>query len=93
MYMLYVLLYILCRFGLDYIDLYLMHSAMGGKTVETWDAMVELKELGLIRCSVIIIVYRAGPSHAQCREFGEDPLLCFPSRSLFLHCVREGPAR
>ena len=37
------------RFGLDYIDLYLMHSAMGGKTVETWDAMVELKEKGLIK--------------------------------------------
>lgn len=30
-------------------DLYLMHSAMGGKTVETWDAMIELKEKGLVK--------------------------------------------
>lgn len=38
-----------CRLELDYVDLYLMHSAMGGKTVETWDAMIELKEKGLIK--------------------------------------------
>jgi len=37
---------------LDYVDLYLMHSAMGGKTLETWDAMVELKERGLTKYSV-----------------------------------------
>lgn len=40
-----------CRLELDYVDLYLMHSAMGGKTVETWDAMIELKEKGLIKYS------------------------------------------
>ena len=34
---------------MDCVDLYLMHSAMGGKTLETWDAMVELKKKGLIR--------------------------------------------
>ena len=38
-----------CRLELDYVDLYLMHSAMGGRTVETWDAMIELKEKGLIK--------------------------------------------
>lgn len=37
------------KLGLQYVDLYLMHSAMGGKTVETWDAMTELKEKGLIK--------------------------------------------
>ena len=37
------------RLGLDYIDLYLMHSPMGGKTLETWDAMIELQDQGLVR--------------------------------------------
>ena len=37
-----------CRLGLEYVDLYLMHSAMGGDIVETWDAMNELKRKGLI---------------------------------------------
>lgn len=41
------------RLGLDYVDLYLMHSAMGGKTLETWDAMVEIKENGLARFKVL----------------------------------------
>ena len=37
------------RLGLDYIDLYLMHSPLGGSVVETWDAMIELKEKGLVK--------------------------------------------
>ena len=40
------------RLGLDYVDLYLMHSAMGGKVLETWDAMVELKKKGLVRYEI-----------------------------------------
>ena len=49
--LLYIIFTLYRRLGLDYVDLYLMHSAMGGKTVETWDAMIELKEKGLTKYS------------------------------------------
>ena len=38
-----------CRLDVEYVDLYLMHSPIGGKILETWDAMIELKEQGLIK--------------------------------------------
>ena len=34
---------------MEYIDLYLMHSPLEGKILETWDAMIELKEKGLVK--------------------------------------------
>ena len=37
------------KLGLEYVDLYLIHSPSGGKIVETWQAMDELKKDGLIR--------------------------------------------
>ena len=37
------------RLGTGYIDLYVIHSPMGGKNVETYKAILELKEEGLIR--------------------------------------------
>ena len=37
------------KLGLKYIDLYLIHQPKGGKIVETWRAMNELKKSGLVR--------------------------------------------
>ena len=41
--------YITYRMGVDYVDLYLMHSPLGGKVVETWQTMVQLQQQGLIK--------------------------------------------
>ena len=35
--------------GLDYLDLFLIHSPHGGKNVETWKALIELRDEGLVR--------------------------------------------
>ena len=37
------------RLGLDYIDLYLIHSPMNGKILSTFEAMLELKRKKLVR--------------------------------------------
>ena len=37
------------KLGLEYVDLYLMHSPVPDKVVPSWNAMVKLQEQGLIR--------------------------------------------
>ena len=34
---------------MEYVDLFLMHSAGGGKVLETWDTMIELRDQGLAK--------------------------------------------
>lgn len=38
-----------CRLNSEYIDLHLIHSPHGGKLVQTYDALLDLKKEGLIR--------------------------------------------
>ena len=37
------------RLGLGYVDLYLIHTALGGQLLETWDTMLELRDAGKCR--------------------------------------------
>ena len=37
------------RLGLDYVDLYLMHAPIGGKILKTYDAMLKLREKGVVK--------------------------------------------
>jgi len=37
------------RLGLDYVDLYLIHNPSGRKLVETWKALIELKQEDLVK--------------------------------------------
>lgn len=37
------------KMGLTYLDCFLVHSPFGGKLVETWDALLKLKQEGLLR--------------------------------------------
>ena len=48
--MLFCIVVLTCyRLDLKFVDLFLMHSVIGGKVLETWDTMVELKKRGLTK--------------------------------------------
>jgi len=53
----------LSRLGTDYIDLYLVHSPAGGSIIETWEAMLQLRALGLAKA---VGVSNFGTQQLQC---------------------------
>jgi len=62
--------------GLDYIDLYLIHSPgqmskAGGKIVETWDALLQLQKEGLVKS---VGVSNFGVPHLQALEENGRPV-------------------
>ena len=40
------------KLGMEYVDLYLMHSPVPDKVVPSWNAMVKLQQQGQIRCVI-----------------------------------------
>ena len=50
-----------CRMGLTYVDRYLINSHLGGKILETWDAMIEMQQQGLIRWAGLHVCTHVGP--------------------------------
>jgi diketogulonate reductase-like aldo/keto reductase len=57
--------------GLEYMDLYLMHSPFGGHLVETWDAMIYLMQQNLTRS---IGVSNFGIAHLRALKESGRPL-------------------
>eukprot|EP00747_Dinoflagellata_sp_TGD_P100858 gnl/TRDRNA2_/TRDRNA2_168162_c1_seq1.p1 gnl/TRDRNA2_/TRDRNA2_168162_c1~~gnl/TRDRNA2_/TRDRNA2_168162_c1_seq1.p1 ORF type:complete len:279 (+),score=62.08 gnl/TRDRNA2_/TRDRNA2_168162_c1_seq1:35-838(+) len=56
--------------GLDYIDLYIIHAPVGGKIVETWDAMLAAQSEGVVRS---IGVSNFGIAHLEALEAHKRP--------------------
>ena len=54
---------------LDYVDLYMMASPSPGRIIETWDAMVEVRKMGLARslgvCNFELVHLEALKSHGR----------------------------
>ncbi len=65
------------KLGLDYIDLYLIHSPSGGKIIETWRAMNDLKSAGLSKSIGVsnFNIHHLERLQKACLEQG----LCLPS--------------
>ena len=59
------------RLGMSYVDLYVIHAPVGGKIVETWDALLELQRLGKARK---VGVSNFGVEHLQTLKEHKRPL-------------------
>ncbi|CAI8015632.1 9,11-endoperoxide prostaglandin H2 reductase [Geodia barretti] len=83
--------------GLEYVDLYLMHSPLGGKVVETWETMVQLQKQGLVK-SIGVSNFnvhhleglkKACPDHIpSVNQFELHPFL--DREDVISYCQREG---
>merc|ERR1719161_3026750 len=57
--------------GVDYVDLYIIHSPNTGLLIETWDALLQLQKEGLVRH---IGVSNFGVKHLEALESHGRPL-------------------
>lgn len=76
------------RLGLEKIDLYLMHSPIGGKIVESWDAMIQLQQQKLVRSIGVSNFSDVHLKELEAARPGNIPVGMVPSNTcLYTVCV------
>ena len=71
------------KLGLDYVDLFLIHTPMSGKVLESWKALMELKKEGKAK-SIGVSNFRTYSSFLRCwtRKTSSQSVRNLPFKSL-----------
>lgn len=84
------------KLGLEYVDLYLIHCLIGGKLLETWDAMLDLRDrelarsVGVSNCGIHHLegIRQAGREAPAVNQFEVHPFL--QQREVVQYCEQWG---